>query len=579
MWIGLPDAEGVIRAIPLGPAYVSDTVTETLVSGSMAQKYGVGVRLEPFGKQTMYDDLGFEYPLKFHGDTPKMEFYVVPCDQSKDLERGSDIGTMVRGFSSHRATVTGTEEARLEGVAYSCFYGGKYVRNSGCNVRRVHGRYMTKIVGRSGRSMKFGFKYWKKRVPNRRDYLLVDGMVKDLIASLVGVLVPGGIYNSTAETLKDLEIHISHEPKLHQSLRACAGFNDETEAGRETEGMAQLTKAYYMHKNGSEEEVEIKKYHADSDAYTVFVPSLGRERQTTEERLRPLINTGVDGPKRAEEKVRGVVEKLDVEEQRRLQKITKRKAAVRIMRQKHVEWNHMGLSRLNSQFAAGKIPGGCWMKDSSELKCPCYAGKQNAPNRSSKRRRVPKKVLSYWQVDIYSPPEECSPNRSGYKYILGFICRATGWVFLYFMKTKSSPEIRRGFLALDREIARISPWVEERHGYAPKIAEMGMDVDGGFTTTNGQTGNMVDAEFVAKNRARKFTGAGTPHKNGKIEALWESMSKGTSASLFHSGMRPYWYYDAVSCWEFAYNALPSAANLWGAVAPNETLGLPDKFAR
>ena len=58
MWIGLPDAEGVIRAVPLGPAYVSDNVTETLVSGSMAQKYGVGVRLEPFRKQAMYDDLG-----------------------------------------------------------------------------------------------------------------------------------------------------------------------------------------------------------------------------------------------------------------------------------------------------------------------------------------------------------------------------------------------------------------------------------------------------------------------------------------------------------------------------------------
>ena len=84
----------------------------------------------------------------------------------------------------------------------------------------------------------------------------------------------------------------------------------------------------------------------------------------------------------------------------------------------------------------------------------------------------------------------------------------------------------------------------------------------------------------AENRARKFTVfAGTPHKNGKIEALSESMSKGTSASLFHSGMRPYWYYDAVSCWEFAYNALPSAANLWGAVAPNETLGLPDKSGK
>ena len=87
-----------------------------------------------------------------------------------------------------------------------------------------------------------------------------------------------------------------------------------------------------------------------------------------------------------------------------------------------------------------------------------------------------------------------------------------------------------------------------------------MDVDV-FTSTYGEQ-NMVDAEFVAKNRARKFTGSGTPHKNGE--------NREVSGRAWPRGRRrrclivvwAVFYYDAVNTFEFTYNNLPSAANRW-----------------
>ncbi len=45
-------------------------------------------------------------------------------------------------------------------------------------------------------------------------------------------------------------------------------------------------RAVYTHGDGHQEEVEIRKYHPEAEAYTVFVPSLNRERQTTSTRLK-----------------------------------------------------------------------------------------------------------------------------------------------------------------------------------------------------------------------------------------------------------------------------------------------------
>mmetsp|Transcript_52996 Transcript_52996/g.120799 ORF Transcript_52996/g.120799 Transcript_52996/m.120799 type:complete len:530 (-) Transcript_52996:85-1674(-) len=46
-------------------------------------------------------------------------------------------------------------------------------------------------------------------------------------------------------------------------------------------------RAIYKHNDGKEEEVEIKKFHPECEAFSIFVPSLGREKQTTASRLRP----------------------------------------------------------------------------------------------------------------------------------------------------------------------------------------------------------------------------------------------------------------------------------------------------
>lgn len=44
--------------------------------------------------------------------------------------------------------------------------------------------------------------------------------------------------------------------------------------------------AVYVHADGHEEEVSIVKHHVECDSFTIFVPSLKRERQTTAARLR-----------------------------------------------------------------------------------------------------------------------------------------------------------------------------------------------------------------------------------------------------------------------------------------------------
>lgn len=45
-------------------------------------------------------------------------------------------------------------------------------------------------------------------------------------------------------------------------------------------------RAVYVHGDGTEEEVSVIAHHPECEAFTVFVPSLGRERQTTQSKLK-----------------------------------------------------------------------------------------------------------------------------------------------------------------------------------------------------------------------------------------------------------------------------------------------------
>ena len=52
-------------------------------------------------------------------------------------------------------------------------------------------------------------------------------------------------------------------------------------------------KVLYVHGGGKEEEVKIREYHVEADAFTIFIPSLNRERQTTQSKLRRLGSSAV----------------------------------------------------------------------------------------------------------------------------------------------------------------------------------------------------------------------------------------------------------------------------------------------
>ena len=348
-----------------------------------------------------------------------MKYFIIPCVQTQGLTPGDDVGTVVREASCRRATVTDIET----GFVYTSFYGGKYLKKPRRSVRRVYGRHMVKVkYAGVPKCVNYGFKYAATKRVTAHDRHLVARLVARMKRSIYenGVDHPGKeIFDRTADLLRT-------ERFIHDSV------------------------AYASSRRSSEEVAKIK-----------------------EEEKRAKIEKGKEIQRKA-------LEKIEKDEKQRAEKSRLRAQQLRKMRYYHVKWNHMGLSRLNAMYRAGKCPGGCWVRDLSQLQCPCTAGKMNAPSRSRKRRRVPRKVLSYFQVDIYAPGEETSPNRDGFKFILGMICRSSGWCFLFPMKGKTAPEIKRGFDALDREINRIGPWVEEKHGYFPKVCEMGMDVDAGF---------------------------------------------------------------------------------------------------
>lgn len=248
---------------------------------------------------------------------------------------------------------------------------------------------------------------------------------------------------------------------------------------------------------------------------------------------------------------------------------------IRYMRRVHAV-NHEGVASLNRRVASGEFhDNGCYVTVAS-LGCDaCRAAKTTAHYRSLKQPRLrPERALFEWQVDIYEPRGESVGNRDGFKYILGFVCRATGFAFMYYMRSKAAEECLEGLKALEKWLRSVTPDVEAKLGYEPKISKLCMDVEPGMTTTWGYTRSVVDEYILDQGYDREFTSRATPHKNGQIERYWRTMDEGTSASLFDSGMAERWYYDACGVWVVNANHSPTESNkLGGGEPPAKTLGL------
>ena len=64
------------------------------------------------------------------------------------------------------------------------------------------------------------------------------------------------------------------------------------------------------------------------------------------------------------------------------------------------------------------------------------------PRRSKKySKRVPSRAMWEVEFDLYEPAKTTRRNPNGYKYVAGFKCRSTGYVFRHFMKGKKAKEV------------------------------------------------------------------------------------------------------------------------------------------
>lgn len=286
------------------------------------------------------------------------------------------------------------------------------------------------------------------------------------------------------------------------------------------------------------------------------------EAELERRRRRRRKREGLDGPPKAE--------------------MEDREERLRFMRLQHLVSGH-GATLLNQRYDAGEFGGaGIRVKPEDLGGCGgCHScGYSKTRKRRKKKklpRRVPNRAFFDTSTDIYYIGREAHRlNRKGYKYVLGFMCRSTGYSFRYFMKDKKVSSILRGFRAFESKLESMAPYVERELGYCPRLNTLVSDVEGGETSTWAYSRSPFDAEMVLKNVRRRFTGADHPEGNGKIERSWRTMDENASHNLSESGLSEAFYCDAVAHHTVHHNCLPTSTNKIGeGKPPAQYLGLPE----
>ena len=105
----------------------------------------------------------------------------------------------------------------------------------------------------------------------------------------------------------------------------------------------------------------------------------------------------------------------------------------------HCRFNHIGGSMLNKMAESGANLGLSFKEASSFILChvcnTCKATRPPVRDLTGKpRSRLPSPLHDLY-MDIHGPINPSSTL--GYRYVLGFICSATGYAFIYFLKRKS----------------------------------------------------------------------------------------------------------------------------------------------
>ena len=180
----------------------------------------------------------------------------------------------------------------------------------------------------------------------------------------------------------------------------------------------------------------------------------------------------------------------------------------------------------------------------------------------------------------------CGPfdvgDRNGFRYIVGFICAATGTAFVQPVRQKSQAvDVLKAFVAWVGSVAR---FIEAKCGYPPghvKVHTLRTDRGGEFTTTWGATRSEFDDTCNQLIGNRLFTSVGEPLTGtAKIERFWGTMKDAGNASMEASKLPRQFLFDAYTQAAYTYNRMPTLSNLMGnGEPPFATLGVPSDLSR
>ena len=211
----------------------------------------------------------------------------------------------------------------------------------------------------------------------------------------------------------------------------------------------------------------------------------------------------------------------------------------------------------------------------------CWACEMNArkhPFSSDAREvQVPLSALVPFaevEADVFGPLR--FKNRNNFSYLVGFICTATGAVFVQPVSAKSQAvDVLKYFHG---HVGGISRFVEAAFGYPAgfiKIHCLRTDRGGEFTTTWGATESAFDEACRLLAITRKFNTAGEPRTGTtRIERLWGTLKLAADAYMESSGRESDFIFDAYMFAAYVHNRIPTQANVLGkGEAPYATLGL------